>query len=175
MGTRCPRRGLPDLRSSLPSPFLLAHSFVWASAGLPGRPAHAGELWRKFHSRPGAQRQLLASRLPNPRGASNSGLAASKSGLSHPPVAEPSQPFLCCPGKPLQTPSSVICDTVLKEFIEMSEVTAAHQGSRLGWEFRVSSDLCSTSSAVNGIQSLTHGSRELRLPLGLRLYLDPRP
>lgn len=137
MGTRCPRRGLPDLRSSLPSPFLLAPSFVWASAGLAGRPEHARELWRKFHSMPGAQRQLLASRLPNPRGASKSGLVASKLGLSHPLWLSPPSLYVAqgshCRLRTLWS------KFVLKEFMEeMPEVTPAQLGSCLGWEFRVS-------------------------------------
>lgn len=124
MGTRCPRKGLPDLRSSLPSPFLLAPSFVWASAGLAGRPVHARELWRKFHSRPGAQRQLLASasRLPNPRGAFKSGLAASKLGLSHPLRLSPPS-FYVAHGIHCRL-TALWSEFVLKEFMEeMPEVT----------------------------------------------------
>lgn len=105
MGTQCPRRGLPDLRSFLPSPFLLAPSFVWASAGLPGRPVHARELWLKFHSMPGAQRQLLASRLPKPRGTSKSGLAASKLGLSHPLKLSPPSIFYVAQGSHYRRPA----------------------------------------------------------------------
>lgn len=71
-----------------------------------GLPVHARELWRKFHSMPGAQKQLLASRLP-PRGASKSGLVASKLGPAHPPRLSPPS-FLRCPGKPLRTHSSGI-------------------------------------------------------------------
>lgn len=55
------------LISEVPSlpPFLLAPSLVWASAGLPGRPVHASELWHKFHSTPGARREA-APGLPPP-------------------------------------------------------------------------------------------------------------
>lgn len=127
---------IPEVPS--PPPFSWLPALFGPLRGwLAGRPEHARELWRKFHSMPGAQRQLLASRLPNPRGASKSGLVASKLGLSHPLWLSPPS-FYVAQGSHCRL-RTLWSKFVLKEFMEeMPEVTPAQLGSCLGWEFGVS-------------------------------------